>query len=72
MAIKKIIEIDVKTNDAVKNVDKLGDSLDDVTKSQKDVKEAKPYIISLSKRMNFWNKKLRKNAKRVLEKWDVE
>jgi hypothetical protein len=39
---------------------------------QKEVKEAKPYIISLSKKKNFWNKKLRKNAKRVLEKWDVE
>jgi hypothetical protein len=39
---------------------------------QKEVKEAKPYIISLSKKKNFWNKKLRANANRVLEKWNVE
>jgi hypothetical protein len=39
--------------------------------AQKEVKEAKPYIISLSKKKNFWNKKLRTNANRVLEKWNV-
>lgn len=39
---------------------------------QKKVKEAIPHIISLSKRKNFWNKKLRANAKRVLEMWDAE
>lgn len=39
---------------------------------QKKAKEAKPYIISLSKKKNFWNKKLRTNANRVLEKWNVE
>ena len=39
---------------------------------QKEVKEVKPYIISLSKKKNFWNKKLRTNANRVLEKWNVE
>jgi len=39
---------------------------------QKEVKEAKPYIISLIKKKNFWNKKLRTNANSVLEKWNVE
>lgn len=39
---------------------------------QKEVKEAKPYLISLSKKKNFWNKKLRTKANRVLEKWNVE
>lgn len=38
---------------------------------QKEVKEAKPYLISLSKKKNFWNKKLRTKANRVLEKWNV-
>jgi hypothetical protein len=39
---------------------------------QKDVKEAKPFIISLNQRKSFWNRKLRANASRLLEKWDVE
>jgi hypothetical protein len=39
---------------------------------QKDVKEAEPYLISMSKKKNFWNKKLRTNAKRVLEKWHAK
>jgi len=38
----------------------------------KEVKEALPYIIPLSKRKNIWNKKLRTNANRILEKWNVE
>ena len=36
----------------------------------KEVKDAKPYLIVLSKRKNFWNKKIREGAKRVLEKWN--
>jgi len=39
---------------------------------QKEVKEAKPYIDSLSMKKYFWNKKLRANANRVLEMWDAE
>lgn len=39
---------------------------------QKEVKEAIPYIIALSKRKNIWNKNLRTYSNRVLEKWDVE
>ncbi len=39
---------------------------------QQEVKEALPYIVSLSKRKNLWNKKLRANANGVLEKWNVE
>jgi hypothetical protein len=38
---------------------------------QKDVREAKQHIIALSKRKNFWNRKLRNRAKRVLEKWKI-
>ncbi len=37
----------------------------------KEVKEALPYIIPLSKRKNIWNKKLRTNTNRILEKWNV-
>ena len=39
---------------------------------QKDIKEAKPYVISLSKKKHIWNNKLRTNADRVLEKWNVK
>jgi hypothetical protein len=39
---------------------------------QKDIKEAKPYVISLSKKKYIWNNKLRTNANRVLEKWNVK
>jgi hypothetical protein len=39
---------------------------------QKEIKEAQTYLEALSKRKNFWNKKLRNKAKQVLEKWDVE
>ncbi len=39
---------------------------------QKDVKEAKPFIITLSQRKSFWNRKLRTNASRLLEKWDAQ
>lgn len=39
---------------------------------QKDVKEAKPFLISLSRRKGIWNRKLRTGASRVLEKWDAE
>jgi hypothetical protein len=39
---------------------------------QKDVKEAMPFLISLSKRKSFWNRKLRANASRVLEKWNAQ
>lgn len=39
---------------------------------EKEVKEAIPYLALLNKRKHFWNKKLRKNATRVLEKWDAE
>ncbi len=39
---------------------------------QKEVKEAKPYLLSLSERKNFWNRKIRANAKRILEKWNAE
>ena len=39
---------------------------------QKEVKEAKPYLHSLSERRNFWNRKIRAHSKRILEKWNVE
>jgi hypothetical protein len=48
---------------------RLGENIKIV--EQKGVKEAKPYIIKLSERKNFWNKKLRTKANRVLEKWNV-
>jgi hypothetical protein len=38
---------------------------------QKQVKEAEPYLISLSERKNFWNRKIRTHAKRILEKWNA-
>jgi hypothetical protein len=31
---------------------------------------AREYIETLSKRKDFWNKKLSEEAKRILEKWD--
>jgi len=39
---------------------------------QKEVKEAESYLIVLSKRKNFWNRKIRARANRVLELWNVE
>jgi len=39
---------------------------------QKEVVEAKPYLHSLSERKNFWNRKIRAHAKRILEKWNAE
>lgn len=39
---------------------------------QKEVKEAKPYLLSLSERKNFWNRKIRTQAKKILEKWNAE
>ena len=39
---------------------------------QKEIKDAAPYIIALSRKKNFWNKRLRTHARRVLEKWNVE
>jgi hypothetical protein len=39
---------------------------------QKEVKEAKPYLLILSEKKNFWNRKIRTNAKRILEKWNAE
>ncbi len=39
---------------------------------QKEVKEAKPYLQSLSERKNFWNRKIRAHSKRILEKWNAE
>jgi len=38
----------------------------------KEVKEAKPYLLSLNKRKNFWNRKLRARTKRILEIWNAE
>jgi transposase-like protein len=38
----------------------------------KDLKEAKPYLEEFSKRRGFWNKKLRKESLRILEKWNAE
>jgi hypothetical protein len=39
---------------------------------QKEVKEATPYLNSLSERRNFWNRKIRTQANRILEKWNAE
>jgi hypothetical protein len=39
---------------------------------QKEVKDAKPYLFSLSEKKNFWNRKIRAQAKRILEKWNAE
>ena len=38
----------------------------------KEVIAAKPYLITLRDRKNFWNKKLRERAKGILEKWHAE
>jgi hypothetical protein len=38
----------------------------------KGLKEAKLYLKEFSKRRAFWNKRLREEAQRVLEKWDAE
>ncbi len=38
---------------------------------QKEIKEAEPYLIALTKRKHFWNKKIRYQANRILEKRDV-
>lgn len=39
---------------------------------QKEVKEAQPYLQSLSERRNFWNRKIRAQTKRILERWNAE
>ncbi|MGD9347411.1 MAG: hypothetical protein PVH84_16215 [Candidatus Aminicenantes bacterium] len=36
---------------------------------EKEMDAAKPYLINLSEKKHFWNKKLRERAKSVLEKW---
>jgi hypothetical protein len=38
----------------------------------KEVKAAKPNLITLSERKNLWNKKLRTRAKAILESWNAE
>jgi len=38
----------------------------------KDLKEAKIYLEEFSRKKGFWNKKLRNDAQRVLEKWNAE
>jgi hypothetical protein len=37
----------------------------------KDLVETKEYLIPLSHKRHFWNRKLREKAKKVLEKWDA-
>jgi hypothetical protein len=39
---------------------------------QKNIKEARPYLIALSKRKHYWNRRVRNQAKGVLEKGNVE
>lgn len=36
---------------------------------EKNLREARPHLESLSQRKNFWNRKVREAASRVLEKW---
>jgi hypothetical protein len=36
---------------------------------EKEMDAAKPYLINLSEKKSFWNKKLRERAKTILEKW---
>lgn len=38
----------------------------------KDLREAKLYLEEFSKRRGFWNRKLKKESRRVLEKWNAE
>jgi hypothetical protein len=38
----------------------------------KDLKEAKLYLDELTKRRGFWNRKLKGEASRILEKWDAK
>jgi hypothetical protein len=38
----------------------------------KEVIAAKPYLITLREKKNFWNKKLRERAKGILEKWHAD
>lgn len=38
----------------------------------KDLREAKLYLEGFSKRGGFWNRKLKKESSRVLEKWNAE
>jgi hypothetical protein len=38
----------------------------------KELKEAKVYLKEFSQRRGFWNRNLRKESSRILEKWDAE
>jgi hypothetical protein len=38
----------------------------------KDLKEAKLYLEEFTKRRGFWNRKLKEESSRILEKWDVK
>lgn len=37
---------------------------------EKDLREARPFLIKLAQRKDFWNRRVREEARRVLEKWD--
>lgn len=37
---------------------------------EKNLREARPFLIKLAQRKDFWNRRVRQEASRVLEKWD--
>ncbi len=37
---------------------------------EKNLKEAKPFLVELAQRKDFWNRRVRQEARQVLEKWE--
>ncbi len=37
---------------------------------EKNLREARPFLMKLARRRDFWNRRVREEARRVLEKWD--
>jgi len=37
---------------------------------EKNLKEAKPFLVELTQRKDFWNRRVRQEARRVLDKWE--
>ncbi|MCX8159731.1 MAG: hypothetical protein N3G18_02215 [Candidatus Saccharicenans sp.] len=37
---------------------------------EKNIREARPFLLRLSQRRDFWNRRVRQEARRVLEAWD--
>ncbi|MGB9893611.1 MAG: hypothetical protein ACPLRA_04300 [Candidatus Saccharicenans sp.] len=37
---------------------------------EKNLREARPFLLQLARRKDFWNRRVRQEARRLLEKWD--